>query len=129
MNKILAILTIAIIGFSTVSMINATRIDIDADWRLVTNFKIFDITTNDLIWDRDVAAGDAHDKTFDGESHKFHQIAITVTPYGGTNPGSICIVNNVYDGKNIKINSNLKFKVWHYYKFWLDGHIGNNKNI
>jgi hypothetical protein len=125
-KKIFAMCLIAIICIGTLS---AARINIDADWRLVHNFKITDQTNNVIIWDRDVAASDSHSKTFDSNPHKLHQISITVVPYGLTNPSSITKIVNVYLGGDMDIYASLKFRWFKPYDSTLSRCIVDGKNI
>ncbi|MDR2544506.1 MAG: hypothetical protein LBD03_03005 [Methanobrevibacter sp.] len=101
LNKFLGLMLIALLAVSSMSAVSATTIHIDGDWRLVFNFKFTDLSTGENIWSCNVAAGDGHTMNFDANPHKLHQIGVTVTPYGYTNPGYISKVINVYNGGDL----------------------------
>ncbi|MDR1820642.1 MAG: hypothetical protein LBR15_10420 [Methanobrevibacter sp.] len=129
-KKIFAIGLITILAISCIGTLSAAKIHIDGDWRLVHNFQFYDLSSNEEIWDRDVAAGDSHSLNFEANPHKLHQISITVTPKGITEPDFISKIINVYQGGDIDVYADLSYN-WRKvrYDFSLSKCIVDGRNI
>jgi hypothetical protein len=75
-------LAIILIVFSLIVPVSAGNICIDSYWGQVAAYHITDLTTGDLIWKQNVAAGDAHNKNID-DTHIGHKLLITCDFYTG----------------------------------------------
>jgi hypothetical protein len=84
-------------------------IRIDADWRVVQDFKFTDLTTGESIWKHSVAAGDGHTFNFNSDKYVGHQLNIYVVSNGDTRPYWLNITINDYRGGNVDAFVKLKY--------------------
>jgi hypothetical protein len=125
--KILSLVLIAIVAISSIGVVSATdELTVDGDWRLVNQFKLTDQSTGELIYNGEVAAGDAHSADI-SETHKFHQLLLTLTYRGHPHPDYHALLINVWDGSKINVYSELSYN-WHgWYDSKLQYTVGNIK--
>ncbi|MDR1818764.1 MAG: hypothetical protein LBR15_00760 [Methanobrevibacter sp.] len=131
-KKMLSLLVITLMVVSCSGAVSATdaKISIDADWRLVHTFQFTDTSTQEVIWNKQVAAGNGHEFKFCSNEHKLHELCITVTPWGRTNPDYITKTVAVYQGGDITVESDLSYNAWHaWYDFKLSKCVVDGKNI
>ncbi|MDR3222991.1 MAG: hypothetical protein LBT66_04540 [Methanobrevibacter sp.] len=115
-------LILAILLFSMIGASSAGDIYVDADWRLVTIFKVTDLTDG-TTKSKEVAAGDGHTITLD-DSHNNHLISFSVTYRGHPHPDSHQILINDYSGGSVYLYARLKYN-WHgYYNSYLQWFYG-----
>ncbi|MDR1819820.1 MAG: hypothetical protein LBR15_06180 [Methanobrevibacter sp.] len=103
MFKNLIKILMLVIVLTSVSNVNAGKIDIDGYGGLVHNFVITDMTTGTTIWDRDVAAGDGHSKNYDLNNLKYHQIMIKAGTCNLFSWYWNTLLINMYDGSDINL--------------------------
>ncbi|MDR1819367.1 MAG: hypothetical protein LBR15_03875 [Methanobrevibacter sp.] len=127
-KKIAILSTLFLICLGMVGQISAATFEVDADWRLVHNFKLIDINTGELLFDTDVAAGHSTKRTFDSGPHKLHAMQLNIDIMSKTcKPNYHSFTNFVYDGGDIKSYCSLDYSVrgWCYYSHgWV--RIGDN---
>jgi hypothetical protein len=98
-RKFIVILLIALLATSSV---NAGNVCIDGYGGQIFEFTIKDLTTGELLWNKQVAAGDSHNKNID-DNHKLHQILIQCEFFTSYNPDTITVIENVYNGNWINL--------------------------
>jgi len=125
--KILSLVLIAIIAISSISVVSAkNELTVDGDWRLVHQYKLTDQSTGELLYNGEVAAGDAHSADI-SETHKFHQLLLTLTYRGFPHPDYHALLINVWDGSKINVYGELSYNLKCYYDSKLQYTVGSIK--
>ncbi|MDR3222990.1 MAG: hypothetical protein LBT66_04535 [Methanobrevibacter sp.] len=127
-KKMFSLVLIALMLLSVVGFASAEYLTVDADWRLVTIFKVTDLNddTTKTRTTIEVAAGDGHDiYLFDNQ--KFHKLSITVTYRGHPHPDFHQILINSWNGYSFHLYAGLKYN-WHcYYESFIDWQYGGHE--
>ncbi|MDR1818822.1 MAG: hypothetical protein LBR15_01055 [Methanobrevibacter sp.] len=116
-NKVLiSVMVLSLfLGMATISSADINpdkpfKISIDGDWRLVHNFKIVDLSTGEVMWDKDVAAGDGHEKKFQ-PNYLYHPIAIYHIVYGHSYPGVKFLIITMFNQADLDLYGDLTWSL------------------